>query len=238
MSGGVGEKRTHSFQPIARLVAPYSVMGRRPESPDRGLTEPAQSADAEAALVQACREGEPQALERFYRAHVDRVTRVIGRLVGPTPDLEDLVQATFIETLNSFARFRGEASLGTWVIRIGVNVARHHLRRGVRRQARLELVAEGPDAPAAGAADETFDDHRIAARLHELLDRIAPPKRIAFLLHVLEGYSVDEVAALTGSGRAATKSRIWWARREVLKLARRDPLLRELAAAHEDKESH
>jgi len=212
-------------------------MSSRPESPDRGLTGPAEHAGAEGALVQACRDGDPQALERFYRAHVDRVTRVIGRLVGPTPDLEDLVQATFIETLHSFARFRGEASLGTWVIRIGVNVARHHLRHGVRRQARLELVAEAGDAPAAGApADDAFDDHRIAARVHLLLDRISPPKRIAFLLHVLEGYSVDEVAALTGSGRAATKSRIWWARREVLKLARRDPLLSELAAAHEDKE--
>ncbi len=210
-------------------------MSRRPESPEPGPTAPAPPADAEAALVQACREGDPRALERFYRAHVDRVTRVIGRLVGPTPDLEDLVQATFIETLRSFARFRGEASLGTWVIRIGVNVARHHLRRGVRRLAPLELVPDA-EAPAGDAVDEAFDDQRIAARLHLLLDEVSPPKRIAFLLHVLEGYSVDEVAALTGSGRAATKSRIWWARREVLKLARRDPLLRELAAAHEDKE--
>ena len=211
-------------------------MSRRPESPDHGLTEPAQSAGAEAALVQACRDGDPRALERFYRAHVDRVTRVIGRLVGPTPDLEDLVQATFIETLRSFARFRGEASLGTWVIRIGVNVARHHLRRGVRRPAPLELVPDADAPTGAAAVDEAFDDQRIAARVHLLLDRLSPPKRIAFLLHVLEGYSVDEVAALTGSGRAATKSRIWWARREVLKLARRDPLLMELAAAHEDKE--
>ncbi len=212
-------------------------MSSRPESPDHGLTGPATDAGAETALVQACREGEPKALERFYRAHVDRVTRVIGRLVGPTPDLEDLVQATFIETLHSFARFRGEASLGTWVIRIGVNVARHHLRRGVRRPAPLELVPDADGAPAGGApVDEAFDDQRIAARVHLLLDRLSPPKRIAFLLHVLAGYSVDEVAALTGSGRAATKSRIWWARREVLKLARRDPLLRELAAAHEDKE--
>src|SRR5512146_2757397 len=159
-------------------------MSSRPESPDHGLTAPAPPADAEAALVQACREGDPRALERFYRAHVERVTRVIGRLVGPTPDLEDLVQATFIETLHSFARFRGEASLGTWVIRIGVNVARHHLRRGVRRQAPLELVADAE--PASAAVEEAFDDQRIAARVHLLLDKLSPPKRIAFLLYVLE----------------------------------------------------
>ncbi|MBI5481141.1 MAG: RNA polymerase sigma factor [Deltaproteobacteria bacterium] len=206
-------------------------MSSRPESPERGLHEP-----EEAALVQACRAGDAQALERFYRAHVDRVTRVIGRLVGPTPDLEDLVQATFIETLHSFARFRGEASLSTWVIRIGVHVARHHLRRGVRRQAGLGLVPAADDAtPAEAGADARLDDHRVAQRVHVLLDRLSPAKRIAFLLYVIEGYSVEEVAALTGAGRAATKSRIWFARREVLELARRDPLLRELAAEDEEK---
>jgi RNA polymerase sigma-70 factor, ECF subfamily len=199
-------------------------MSERLEVRARGL-EPEQVAELERCLA-----GDAQALERLYRTHVDRVTRVIGRLVGPTPDLEDLVQATFIEALHSLSRFRGEASLTTWIIRIGVHVARHHLRRGVRRKVPLESVPEVALPPvAAASADQVLDDRRVAHRVHSLLDRVSPKKRIALLLHVVEGYSVEEVAALMGAGCAATKSRIWFARREVLKLARRDPVLRELA---------
>jgi RNA polymerase sigma-70 factor (ECF subfamily) len=183
-----------------------------------------------ARLLAACCAGDPGALDRFYRDHVDRVTRVIARLIGPSPDVEDLVQATFIEALQSLTTFRGEASLSTWVVRIGVHVVAHHLRRGVRRPAPLQLLSDHDEpGDAAAPADRQLDAGRLAHRVHALLDRIAPKKRIAFLLHVMEGYSVEEVAALTGASRAATKSRIWFARRELLKLARHDPALRDLA---------
>jgi RNA polymerase sigma-70 factor (ECF subfamily) len=207
-------------------------MSERPEPRFGGLEPP------EAALLEGCRAGDAQALDQFYRTYVDRVARVIGRLVGPTPDLADLVQATFVEALRSLSRFRGEASLGTWVIRIGVHVAKHHLRRELRRPVPLELLpdVEDPRAPHP-SADQALDDRRVAQRVHRLLDHLSPKKRIALLLHVTEGYSVEEVAALMGAGVATTKSRIWFARREVLKLARRDPILRQLAQA-EPTEAH
>jgi len=209
------------------------VMAPRPDASHPALTEAERS--AEAALVQACRQGDPRALEQLYRTHVDRVSRVIGRLLGPTPDLEDVVQATFVEIFRSFERFRGEASLSTWVVRIAVHVARHHLRQGVRRLVPLELVPD--EASAAGhAADESMDERRIVARVHTILDSMSPLRRIAFLLYVLEGYSVEEVAALMGAGRAATKSRIFWARREFLRRARKDPILKELASAQGEEE--
>jgi len=185
-------------------------------------------------LLEACRAGEAQALDRFYRTHVDRVTGVIGRLVGTTPDLEDLVQATFVEAFGSLARFRGESSLSTWVIRIGVHVAIHHLRRGVRRPVPLEVLPDR-DEPVdpRTPADHDLDARRVARRMDRLLNCISPKRRVALVLYVVEGYSVDEVAALTGTTRAAAKSRIWLARRQLLKLVRRDPLLRAVTPRQE-----
>jgi RNA polymerase sigma-70 factor, ECF subfamily len=147
--------------------------------------------------------------------------RVIARLTGPTPDLEDLVQTTFIEAFQSLPRYRGEASLKTWVTRIAVHVALHQLRAGVRRTMPLELVPLA-DEPRDGtpAADVEAASRQLARRLHELLDRIAPKKRVAFLLYTVEDYSIEEVAALTGASRAATKSRIWFARRELMAMVR------------------
>jgi RNA polymerase sigma-70 factor (ECF subfamily) len=185
----------------------------------------------EQSLVEGCRSGDRAALDRLFREHVRIVEGVLARLVGPSPDLEDLVQTTFLEALRSLPRYRGEASLSTWVTRIGVHVAYHHLRRGARRAAPLELVADRlPDgAPDPGTR---LDDRRARARLYQLLDRIKPKKRIALLLYVVAEHSVEEVAALTGASRTAVKSRLFFARRELAALVKHDPMLRAFAETY------
>jgi DNA-directed RNA polymerase specialized sigma24 family protein len=77
--------------------------------------------------------------------------------------------------------------------------------------------------------DSKAEHRRKLHRLNDHLDKIGPKKRTAFILHVFEGHPIDEVAALTGASRTATKSRVFWARRELLARCRRDPLLRDLA---------
>ena len=199
----------------------------------RDATSPAGPAE-EAALVAGCRAHDPASLDAFFRAHARYVERVIARLTGPTPNLEDLVQTTFIQAFQSFARFRGEASLKTWVTRIAVHVALHQLRAGVRRALPLELVPDSlePEDPAA-PADQEASSRQLARRLHALLDDIAPKKRVAFLLYTVDEHSIEEVAALTGSSKAATKSRIWFARRELLAMVKAHPDLGPLVDAAE-----
>jgi RNA polymerase sigma-70 factor (ECF subfamily) len=156
-------------------------------------------------------------------AHAAMLERLLGRLSGPGADLEDLLQATFEAAILAFPRFRGEASVATWLTRIAVRTALHAHRRS-RRRATLALVrAERPEPGTP--PDDQADARRKLERLHHHLQGIGVKKRIAFLLHVVEGRSMEEVAALMGASRAATKSRVFWARRELLAAICRDPLL-------------
>jgi RNA polymerase sigma-70 factor (ECF subfamily) len=200
-----------------------SVGVKREHSAGSGVSHPDANAD-EAALVAACRAGDARALEQFFSLLMPRVERVLGRLVGATPDLEDMVQSTFVEAMSGLGRFLGEASLATWVTRIAVHVAYRHLRQGVRRHVPLELLPPAEEPRVEGRPlEEALADRQAAQRLHSLLDRIKPKKRLAFLLYTVEGYSIEEVAALMRASRAATKSRIWFARRELLRRVRHDP---------------
>jgi RNA polymerase sigma-70 factor (ECF subfamily) len=192
----------------------------------------AQSADAEQPdLIEACRQGDRRALEAVFSAHAPHLERLLARLVGPSLEVEDLVQSTFVAAIGAFPRFRGEAQVRTWLARIAIRIAQERLRRAEHRRRGdlpgLEESAADPHAPH-GAEERGLDARRKVARLHEHLEMIAPKKRIAFVLHVFEGHALEDVAALTGASLTATKSRVFWARRELLKRAGRDPILRDL----------
>lgn len=186
-------------------------------------------ADAtELDLIEACRRGERQALERVFSAHAPYLERVLARVAGRSLEVEDLLQTTLMAAIQAFPRFRGEANVRTWLARIAVHTAHDRLRSAAQRR-RADL----PDFDALPAnddnADEDVDRRRRLQRLEYHLTALGPKKRIAFVLHVFEGMPLEEVAALMGAGLPATKSRVFWARRELLRRAQRDPVLRELA---------
>ena len=183
------------------------------------------------AWLEGCRAGEQRAIAAMFDELSPVVERVIGRLVGPSPDFEDLVQVAFEKAILALPRFRGEASVKTWITSIAVHVAQHHLRAGrVRRHVPLDLVPEEA-LRREPSHDRMLDERRLAPELHALLDRIAPKKRIALLLYVVEGHSIEEVAALMSASQTATRSRVFFARRELRKLLADDARLSEHVAA-------
>jgi RNA polymerase sigma-70 factor (ECF subfamily) len=189
--------------------------------------EPLRASEPSEQTLTRCRAGDPQAIEELFRAHAAQVERVLGRLVGPVADLEDLVQTVFLEAMSALSRFRGEASFKTWLLSIAAHVGQHYLRAGkVRRHVPLDLVPE-EELRGEVTHDRRLDERRLALELHQLLDRIAPKKRIALLLYVVEGHSVEEVAALMGASQTATRSRVFFARRELRKLLSSDARLAE-----------
>lgn len=192
--------------------APQSVAAS-PDGPD------------DPALIDRCRRGDRQALECVLRAHTDYLERLLIRVAGPAL-APDALQGTLIAAVQAFPRFRGEARVRTWLARIAVRMARAELRRGYRGP---QLRADGllVDSVSPGRTpEEATGQERALARVQDHLDAMGPKKRIAFMLHVVEGHSMEEVAALMDAGVSATKSRVYWARKELLKKARRDPALR------------
>lgn len=161
--------------------------------------------------------------------------RLLTRLVGSS-DAEDLLQDTFVAAIRSFPRFRGDAAVETWLFRIAVNVAHKHLRRPHQRRAAASLqIVSDPAAPPEKRPDQVAERRQSIERLYVHLEALGARKRIAFLLHVIDDRPLAEVAALMGASLAATKSRVLFARRQLLSRVRKDPQLRELCAAKDGR---
>jgi DNA-directed RNA polymerase specialized sigma24 family protein len=70
----------------------------------------------------------------------------------------------------------------------------------------------------------------VLRRTRAILEQIAEPKRMAFLLWAVEGMAVHEIAQAMQASVAATRSRIFYAQRELKAEAGKDPLLQEWLA--------
>jgi RNA polymerase sigma-70 factor (ECF subfamily) len=181
------------------------------------------------ALVDGARRGEPAAFRELFRLHHARVHRVVYRLVGPSADLDDLVQTVFVEGFRSLPAFRGDALFSTWLGRIAVRVTMRAVKRPRLATTPLEASA---DAEHGGAGPEqTAADREGLRRLDEMLAALRPKRRAAFVLHVLEGYSMEEISVMVGASVAAVKVRLHDARREIERRAARDPWFAEWLGA-------
>ncbi|MEO8183814.1 MAG: sigma-70 family RNA polymerase sigma factor, partial [Deltaproteobacteria bacterium] len=85
-----------------------------------------QAAEEDRELVRRCRGGNERAFERLFLRHRGPVTRLVFRMLGPSPELEDLVQEVFIQVLRSLASFRDEARFSTWLYRLACNLCHDH----------------------------------------------------------------------------------------------------------------
>jgi RNA polymerase sigma-70 factor (ECF subfamily) len=174
--------------------------------------------DADAAmspLVARAREGDAEAFDALYQQTKHRVRHVLLQLVGRGPELDDLVQETYLQLVRALRGFRGEARFTTFLHGICANVGLMHLRRRARRPE--DVVAEPPDEAAPDSADpERAAAVRDAARLMEAaLAALDPKKRLVFVYHDLLGMKPEDIARSLDTGANTVRSRLNRARAEV-----------------------
>src|SRR6185503_11376344 len=120
----------------------------------RGRPAP-ESSDEE--LVERARQNEPEAIQAIYQRHAAAVYRRFTHLLGPDPEREDLMQEVFVDLFRQLDRYRGTASLRTYVWRIVSHKACDHLRQRQRRRRTLAQVprlspVDAPEAPELRSA--------------------------------------------------------------------------------------
>jgi RNA polymerase sigma-70 factor, ECF subfamily len=99
--------------------------------------------ESDARLIAALRAGDEHAFVTFCRG-VERPLRGLVRRFVPDTSVDDIVQQTWMRTLESLEQFEGRARLSTWVLQIGLNLARGVAQRE-RREVPLPTEADPDD---------------------------------------------------------------------------------------------
>jgi len=177
------------------------------------------------SLLERLRAHEPAATAIMFDRHVAAVERAVQGVLGPDPDVEDLVQDAFVAALRGIEGFRGdEGALGAWVRGIAVRLALKKIRW---RRTRRWLGWQGTDEMATLHAVTETDTQAALRQAYTLLDRLPAMERAAFGLRFIEGMQLEEVARDLGVSLATAKRRIRSARERFGQLAAGDALLRD-----------
>ena len=149
---------------------------------------------ASADLVAACATGDRLALGELFERFSGPVYRFLSRLVGAQKEsLDDLVQATFLQVLQSAAKYRQEAAVQTWIFAIAANVVRHHCRSEGRRRSLLQRAEFQTQEPARCPTREV-ERRLLLGQLLDALPTLPPDLRTAFVMCEVEEIPGPEVA--------------------------------------------
>jgi RNA polymerase sigma-70 factor, ECF subfamily len=175
--------------------------------------------DRDAALVEALRRGDPQAMEQLVETYADRAYRLTFRITGSKEDAEEATQDALWTAGRKIHTFKGDSAFGSWLYRIAANAAYMKLRA---RKAKAREIAIDDVLPAlddGGVHFEPMDDwsprveqQTLNGELREILDaaiaELPDEYRTALVLHDVEGMPNPDVAEALGISLPAVKSRI------------------------------
>jgi RNA polymerase sigma factor (sigma-70 family) len=158
--------------------------------------------------VQRARAGDRVAFGELVRRHQTAALRVAAAVTGSTEEARDIVQDAFVQGYRSLDRYRGEAPVRAWLLRIVANHAKNALRSTSRRRGREDRFAVLDGAPAdADPVGQPVVDRAEASALLGMLAALPERDREVLALRFVAGLTEADTASTLGVPVGTVKSR-------------------------------
>jgi RNA polymerase sigma-70 factor (ECF subfamily) len=196
----------------------------------------------EPRLLEGLRAGDESAFLELVERHHASMVRVARLFLPERSAAEEVAQEAWIGVLRGLPRFRGEASLKTWVFRILVNRAKSRRARDRRAWSMPLIVAEEtagadpavegrrfrdhshpreprhwavPPAPWARSPEADLLQRELRKHLLAAIEGLGPAQRAVITLRDLEGCSASETCRILGVTEANQRVLLHRARSRV-----------------------
>ena len=182
----------------------------------------------EGALVQRAQGGDEAAFREIVERYQSKVFSIIHGIVRQRNDVEDIAQQVFAKVFVSLKSFDFRSSLITWIYKITVNECFDYLRKRKVRKLVYESDLSEDEVRRVENTEPSVDrqppaDSTLARRDYvlKLLTRVSEEERMLLMMKEVEGYSVEELAQMTGMNENTIKVKLFRARQKLVKAAQR-----------------
>jgi RNA polymerase sigma-70 factor (ECF subfamily) len=177
---------------------------------------------ADADILARIAAGDMAAFELLMRRYNRPLYRAARSIVRDDADAEDVLQEAYLLIFRNLGKFRGEASLSTWLTRIVVNEAIARSRKNGRT---AEIIRFGSDPEADELPAEAVMSHQeseqpeqaaersqVRRLIEKRIDALPEAFRVVFVLRALEEMTVEETAACLDIPDATVRTRYFRAK--------------------------
>ncbi len=190
------------------------------------MNEKARDRDEEdATLLQAVAETRDRdAFRALFDRYYPRVFVFVRRRLEDQELAREITSDVFLEVWASAPAFRGESKVTSWIF----GIARFKCLEAIRQRSRFKrsrvvasedgVISQVPDEGPSATHQDTLDARDGLRRVAGLLERIPSEQREALTWSVVEGQSLEEVAARQNVSRDTVKTRISRARRSLRRM--------------------
>jgi RNA polymerase sigma-70 factor (ECF subfamily) len=165
---------------------------------------PATNHFEEKTLIQRARQGDADAVAELYHRHAPAIFRYLFFRLHDQATAEDITAEVFLEMVKALPRYRERgAPFAAWLFQIAHSRLVDHHRYAARRPTEplSESITDetpGPEARVALMAE--------TRRLSEALARLTDEQQMVIQLRFIEGYNLEDSAAIMGKSTGAIKA--------------------------------
>ena len=141
-------------------------------------------------LVGLSRQGDMRAFKELVVRHEGKVAGVVRSMLRSAPEADDVGQEVFIRFYKALDKFKGESAVGTYLIRIAINLSLNEIKRKKRSSAFFAKEEEG----RAKASEEVDVDMKEI--VNREIQQLEPDFKSVVMLRMIEGYSTQETAEI------------------------------------------
>lgn len=164
--------------------------------------------------VAAARRGDSVAWQRLFDRYQRPIFVFIHELVQDREASLDLVQDTFLRAIRHLPSLRDDHRFGSWLFGIAHQLCFARARRAWRETYLDDRLDATLDDSLPRPGDALMHAEQ-AAELFSLLAALPEGQRATLTLHVLEDFSLEDIAAITAVPLGTVKSRLHHAKRAL-----------------------
>jgi len=174
-------------------------------------------------LITNARNGDSDAFKELIKKYEHQVAATVIGMLGYCTEAEDIGQETFIRFYNSLDKFRGDASVGTYLTRIAINLSLNELKRR-KRQRKLFFSRSNDNIENVPDTKDSNNKKEINELVRLGIQKLEPKFRTVLVLRLIDGYSTQETAQTLNLPVGTVLSRLARAQMKLKEILK--PLLR------------
>ena len=177
----------------------------------------------DAVLVEGIKAGSEPHFNALYERYFSRVYAFAHSRMRSHSDAEEVSQETFVSVLTSIDKYRGQASLLSWIFGIAKNLSNNLIRKSSGQREKLGRVDPEHFIPQVsfgrGGPEEEFTFQRYAKSLRREIEGVSDWQVEIFEMRHLKDMSISEISEKTHRSSDAIRSSLYRIKKLMIEVA-------------------